>query len=34
MEAAMASVKSSLSDEQFIELHSYFDMAAHQMRNV
>ena len=24
----------SLSDEQFVELHSYFDMAAHQMRNV
>jgi hemoglobin len=34
MDAAMESVKSSLSDEQFVELHSYFAMAAHQMRNV
>jgi hypothetical protein len=34
MEAAMQSVRPSLSDEQFVELHSYFAMAAHRMRNV
>jgi hemoglobin len=34
MEAAMESVKSSLSDEQLVELHSYFVVAAQQMRNV
>jgi hemoglobin len=34
MEAAMESVRSSLNDEQYVELHSYFAMAAHQMRNV
>lgn len=34
MSAAMGTVRSRLSDEQFIELHSYFEMAAHQMRNV
>lgn len=34
MTAALESLRAGLSDEQFVELHSYFDMAAHQMRNV
>ena len=34
MTTALASVRSELSDEQFVEMSSYFDMAAHQMRNV
>jgi hemoglobin len=34
MGAALSSVRSELTDEQFLELNSYFDMAASQMRNV
>jgi hemoglobin len=34
MTTALESLRGELSDEQFVELHSYFDMAAHQMRNV
>ena len=34
MNAALASVRDELSDEQFLEMTSYFDMAAHQLRNV
>jgi hemoglobin len=34
MSTALESERSDLSDEQFKELHDYFDMAAHQMRNV
>lgn len=34
MGTALAGVRSELSDEQFVELNSYFDMAASQMRNV
>ena len=34
MTLALASVRSELSDEQFAEMSAYFDMAAHQMRNV
>jgi hemoglobin len=34
MAAALSAVQDDLSEEQFIELHSYFEMAAHQMRNV
>lgn len=34
MASALSSLHSRLSDGQFIELHSYFEMAAHQMRNV
>jgi hemoglobin len=34
MATALESLRGELSDEQFVELHSYFDMAAHQMRNV
>lgn len=34
MATALESLRDRLSDEQFVELHSYFDMAAHQMRNV
>ena len=34
MNAALASVRGELSDEQFAEMSSYFDMAAHQLRNV
>lgn len=33
MTAAIASVRSELTDTQFTELTAYFDMAAHQMRN-
>ena len=34
MTTGIASVRSELSDDQFAELGAYFDMAAHQMRNV
>lgn len=34
MNSALASVRSELNDEQFAEMSSYFDMAAHQLRNV
>jgi hemoglobin len=34
MDAAIASVREELSDDQFAELTSYFDVAASQMRNV
>jgi truncated hemoglobin YjbI len=34
MSTALESERAGLSDEQFNELHDYFDMAAHQMRNV
>ena len=34
MNAALASVRSELTDEQFAELTSYFEVAANQMRNV
>jgi len=34
MSTALDVARSDLSDEQFNELHDYFDMAAHQMRNV
>jgi truncated hemoglobin YjbI len=34
MGTALAGVRSELTDEQFVELNSYFDMAASQMRNV
>lgn len=34
MGVALAGVRSELTDEQFVELNSYFDMAASQMRNV
>lgn len=34
MGIALAGVRSELTDEQFVELNSYFDMAASQMRNV
>jgi hemoglobin len=34
MSSALESERAGLSDEQFKELHGYFDMAAHQMRNV
>jgi hemoglobin len=34
MNAALASVRSELTDEQFAELTSYFEVAADQMRNV
>ncbi len=34
MTAALQSVRSELSSEQFEEMTAYFDMAAHQMRNV
>ena len=34
MNAALASVRDELSDEQFAEMTSYFDMVAHQLRNV
>jgi len=33
-ERALASVRSELTDEQFAELTSYFEVAANQMRNV
>jgi hemoglobin len=34
MNGALVSVRSELSDEQFKEMSAYFDMAAHQLRNV
>ena len=34
MRSALDVVRAELSDEQFVEMNSYFDMAAHQMRNV
>ena len=34
MSRALEKERAVLSDEQFNELHGYFDMAAHQMRNV
>ena len=34
MSSALASVRSELNQEQFDEIWAYFDMAAHQMRNV
>jgi hemoglobin len=34
MSIALEIERPGLSDEQFTELHGYFDMAAHQMRNV
>lgn len=34
MSTALEKERPELSDEQFSELHGYFDMAAHQMRNV
>jgi hemoglobin len=34
MSTALERERHDLSDEQFKELHDYFDMAAHQMRNV
>lgn len=34
MNVALASVRDQLNDEQFVEMTSYFDMAAHQLRNV
>jgi hypothetical protein len=34
MDTALAGVRDELTDEQFVELNSYFDMAATQMRNV
>lgn len=34
MTNALTSVRDELSDEQYDELHAYFDMAAKQLRNV
>lgn len=34
MNAALASVRGELTDEQYAEMSAYFDMAARQMRNV
>lgn len=34
MSKAMERERAAISSEQFNELHEYFDMAAHQMRNV
>jgi hemoglobin len=34
MDTALACVRDELNDEQFEDLHSYFEMAATQMRNV
>jgi hemoglobin len=34
MNAALSGVRGELSDEQFADLTSYFDMASSQMRNV
>jgi hemoglobin len=34
MRSALGTVRGDLSDEQFTEMNSYFDMAAQQMRNV
>ncbi len=32
--SALSSVRDELTEEQFVEMSSYFDMAAHQLRNV
>jgi hemoglobin len=34
MTTALDSVRAELTDEQFAQMTSYFDMAAHQLRNV
>jgi hypothetical protein len=34
MATALEREHGGLSEDQFNELHGYFDMAAHQMRNV
>jgi len=34
MSTALENERTTLSEDQFNELHDYFDMAAHQMRNV
>jgi hemoglobin len=34
MNSALSSVRDELTEEQFVEMNSYFDMAAHQLRNV
>ena len=34
MESALGSVRDRLTDEQYEEMHSYFAMAAQQLRNV
>jgi hemoglobin len=34
MATALEQERAGLSDEQFSELHEYFEIAAHQMRNV
>jgi len=34
MNGALASVRDQLSDDQFDDMTSYFDMAANQLRNV
>jgi hemoglobin len=34
MSTALERERAGLSDDQFNELHGYFDVAAHQMRNV
>ena len=34
MNGALERVRVELSDEQYTEMHSYFDMVAHQLRNV
>jgi hemoglobin len=34
MASALENERGDLSEEQFEELHDYFEMAAHQMRNV
>jgi hemoglobin len=34
MNHALDSLRADLTDEQYDEMRSYFDMAAHQMRNV
>jgi len=33
MATALANVREQLNDEQFDELHAYFDMTANQLRN-
>ncbi|MEI8269637.1 MAG: globin [Acidimicrobiaceae bacterium] len=33
MSQALETVRSELSQEQYVEMNSYFDMAAHQLRN-
>jgi len=34
MNTALESMRDELTHEQFVEMSSYFDMAAHQLRNV